>query len=150
MIAGHPEAGPPGRRKLASSHQRLAGAQADRSALLAGIRIVCGEITGHLKVRTNLALQVANQSVAFSNPLAPDLRVGPPDLEDRVEDDMPVAPGPEESAEAAPKPKRTRRKKPDVDAESVEAPVEKAAEPIPAEKPKRSRRKSSTSSRRSS
>ena len=58
-----------------------------------------------------------------------------------VEQDMPVVPGPEESAEAAPKPKRTRRKKTDPDAESAEAPAEDVIEPAAVDKPKRSRAK---------
>ena len=63
----------------------------------------------------------------------------------QVEDDMAVVAGPEDSPqtaeavaeEEAPKPKRTRRKKADVEAEVAEAPVEA----VEAEKPKRTRRK---------
>ena len=63
----------------------------------------------------------------------------------QIEDDMAVVAGPEDSPQTAeavaeeetPKPKRTRRKKADVEAEVAEAPVEA----VEAEKPKRTRRK---------
>ena len=69
-------------------------------------------------------------------------------VSEQVEADMPVVAGPEDSpqtaeavAEEAPKPKRTRRKKADVeDAAAEPAPADAAAEPAP-EKPKRTRRK---------
>ena len=68
-------------------------------------------------------------------------------VSEQVEADMPVVAGPEDSpqtaeavAEEAPKPKRTRRKKADVEDAAAEPAPADAAEPAP-EKPKRTRRK---------
>ncbi len=71
-------------------------------------------------------------------------------IAEQVEDDMAVVAGPEGSpqtaeavaAQDAPKPRRTRRRKADVEADAIEAPAEPApVEPAPVEKPTRTRRK---------